>query len=203
MSIFDFPALPVSKCLFVPLFNGDLEINKTSGHENVKDYPGERWVVQYQFKVLTTEEAFLLREHLSKLRGVLNKSRLYDTLYTAQRGSWGGTPVVDGANQYGLYVDARGFAPNQVVAKSLDRCLIGNQLMELSDDATANANGQARLYFTNELRNLTTDGMPITADISALRTIGRWTRPEQIRQLTGTKRLYRNITLDFVESFDD
>ncbi len=197
----DFPSLLMSRCLFVVMPNTEMEISPVSGYEHITENPGERWKIQYHFKVLFADEAKLLRQHLAKLRGSVNKSRLYDTLFTAQGGSWGGTPVINGAGQYGMYVDARGFLPNQIVAEALDRCLIGSQLMEISDDVSSDSNGYARLYFTNELRQLTTDGMSIVSDVNALRCEGRWRDPSQIQQLSGNRRLYRNITLDFVEAF--
>ena len=198
---FDFPDIPISKCLFVPAFTTDMQMSDVSGHEHITENPGERWVIQYHFKVLTLDEGKLLKQHLGKLRGSVNKSRLRDSLFTAQGGYWGGSPVIDGAGQYGLYADVRGFTPNQVVADAMDRCVIGTQLMEISDQATADGTGRTRLYFTNELRELTTDGMAVISDVSSLRTIGRWTNPSQIQQLSGNRRLYRNITLDFVEAF--
>jgi hypothetical protein len=201
VSIFDFPTIPISKCIFVPVFTTDMQTSAVSGHEYITENPGERWVIQYYFQVLTLDEAKLLKQHLSKLRGSVNKSRLFDPLFKEQSGTWGGSPVIDGAGQYGLYADVRGFSPNQVVAEALDRCVIGTQLMEISDQATADSSGRARLYFTNELRELTTDGMSITSDVSSLRCIGRWTDPSQIQQLSGNRRLYRNITVDFMEAF--
>lgn len=199
--ILDFPTLLMSRSLYVVMANTEMEIGAVSGYEHITENPGERWQIQYHFKVLFADEAKLLRQHLAKLRGSVNKTRLYDTLFTAQSGTWEGSPVVNGAGQYGMYVDARGFAPNQLVAAALDRCLIGSQLMEISDDAISDENGHTRLYFNNELRQLTTNSMPIISDVNALRCIGRWRDPSQIQQLSGNRRLYRNITLDFVEAF--
>lgn len=198
---YDFPDIPISKCLFVPVFTTNMQMSEVSGHEHITENTGERWVVQYHFKVLTLDEGKLLKQHLGKLQGSVNKSRLRDSVFTAQGGTWGGSPVIDGAGQYGLYVDVRGFTPNEIVAEAMDRCLIGTQLMEISDQAIADPSGNTRLYFTNELRELTTDGMPVVSDVNALRTIGRWTNPSQIQQLSGNRRLYRNISLDFVEAF--
>lgn len=201
MSEFDFPSLPFSRVSFEMVSASELSISKANGAEHIVDNPGERWHVQYYFKMLTHDEAKLLKQHLKKLFGSVNYSRCFDPLFKTQSGTWGGSPVVDGAGQYGMYVNARGFAANQVVGEALDRCLIGNQLMELSDDVTSDASGNATLYFTSELRALTTDGMAITSDVSALRTRTRWTKPDQIKQLSGDRRLYKGITLDFMEAF--
>lgn len=198
---YDFPSIPISRCLFEVVPDTEMEISKVSGHEHITENSGERWVIQYYFKVLTLEEAKLLKLHLKHLRGSVNKSRLFDPLFKAQGGTWGGSPVIDGAGQYGLYADVRGFTPNQVVADALDRCMIGTQLMEIAAPASADVSGNARLYFTNELRQATTDGMPVTSSLNALRCSGRWKDPSQIQQLSGNRRLYKNITLDFVEAF--
>lgn len=201
MSTFDFPTLPLSRCLFNIVFNGELTTSKTSGAEHVTDNPGERWIVQYRFKVLTADEAKLLKQHLSRLRGPVNKTRLYDTRFTNQSGSWAGSPVTDGANQYGLYADVRGFSANDLVAKASDRVMIGDQLLEIAEDATTDGTGRCRLYFTNELRALTADATPLVSNINSLRVTARWTKPEQIQQFSSNGRLYRDITLDFIESF--
>ena len=199
--IYDFPTLTVSKCLFVPQFNTQISKNKFSGHEHVIENPGERWVVQYRFAALTTDEAKVLKSHLALLRGAVNKTRLYDTTFKKQSGTWAGTPRIKGAGQYGTVLKTDGYAANQLVAAAMDRCLIGEQLMEICQDSYSDQYGNATLYTTNELREPASDNAIITSDVSALKTVGRWTNPEQIRQLSGNRRLYRNITLDFIEAF--
>lgn len=201
MTIFDFPALPVSRCLFVPQFNTKMNKSSFNGFEHIIEYPGERWVVQYKFSVLTFDECKLLKAHLGKLRGSINKSRLYDTTFNQQGGLWAGVPRVNGAGQYGTLLEADGFNPNLLVAAATDRCLIGEQLLEISQDCYADQFGRTTLHFTNELREPTADNSIIQFDVAALKTIGRWTKPEQIQQLSGNRRLYRNITLDFEEAF--
>lgn len=178
-------------------------MNKSSfnGFEHIIEYPGERWVVQYKFSVLTFDECKLLKAHLGKLRGSINKSRLYDTTFNQQGGLWAGVPRVNGAGQYGTLLEADGFNPNLLVAAATDRCLIGEQLLEISQDCYADQFGRTTLHFTNELREPTADNSIIQFDVAALKTIGRWTKPEQIQQLSGNRRLYRNITLDFEEAF--
>jgi hypothetical protein len=199
--IFDFPALPASKCLFVPMFNTQISRSAFSGFDHVIENPGERWVIQYQFKVLTNAQGKLLKQHLSQLRGSVNQSRLYDTKFKTQAGTWAGVPRVAGANQYGLILETDGWNANQLVAAAMDRCLVGSQLMEINEDCHSDEFGNATLRFTNELREPPSDNETLISDTSALKTIGRWSKPEQIQQLSGEARVYRNITLDFEESF--
>lgn len=83
----------------------------------------------------------------------------------------------------------------------MDRCVIDEQLLEIRQDCYADEFGRTTLYFTNELREPATDNSVIQSDVSSLKTIARWIKPEQIQQLSGNRRLYRNITLDFEEAF--
>lgn len=199
--IIDFPSLPVSRCLFVPQFNTKISRSAFSNHEHIIENPGELWVVQYSFRVLTNAQGRILKQHLSQLRGSVNKSRLYDTKFKEQTGTWAGVPRVNGANQYGLILEADGFNPNQLVAGALDRCLINDQLMEINEDCYSDEFGRTTLKFTNELRNMPTDNSVIISDVDSLKTIGRWVKPEQIQQLSGNARVYQNVTLDFEEAF--
>ena len=43
--IFDFPQLPVSRCLFVPQFNTKMNRSSFNGFEHIVENPGERWIV--------------------------------------------------------------------------------------------------------------------------------------------------------------
>jgi len=199
MAVFTFPDLPISKCSYAIVFNASMGTSEVSGHEYITENAGERWVISYLFNVLTMAEGLALRSHLNQLRGPVNKTKLRDPVYQHQ-GNWSGSPVVDGAGQYGLYVDVRGFTPSTAVAKACDRFMLGTKLHELTDDVTSDASGRARLYVANELADLTTDGQAIVTDPAALRSTCRWTDPKQIQQLSGNRRLYRNVKLDFIEA---
>ena len=199
--IFDFPQLPVSRCLFVPQFNTKMNRSSFNGFEHIVENPGERWIVSYKFSVLTFEECKVLKAHLAHLRGPVNKTRLYDTTFNQQSGLWAGVPRVNGEGQYGTILNADGFTPNLLVAGAMDRCVIDEQLLEIRQDCYADEFGRTTLYFTNELREPATDNSIIQSDVSSLKTIARWIKPEQIQQLSGNRRLYRNITLDFEEAF--
>ena len=61
--IFDFPQLPVSRCLFVPQFNTKMNRSSFNGFEHIVENPGERWIVSYKFSVLTFEECKVLKAH--------------------------------------------------------------------------------------------------------------------------------------------
>ncbi|WP_416305218.1 hypothetical protein [Neptunicella sp. SCSIO 80796] len=202
MAVFTFPDLPISRCSYVIVFNTSMGTSEVSGHEYITENAGERWVVSYLFNVLTMQEGLALRGHLNKLRGPVNKTKLRDPVYQHQ-GNWSGSPVVDGTGQYGLYVDVRGFTPNTLVAYATDRFMLGTKLHELTDDVISDATGRARLYVANEIADLTSDGQIIITEPSLLLTTSRWTDPKQIQQLSGNRRLYRNVKLDFIESLHD
>lgn len=201
VTTYDFPALSASSSLFVLRFNGQIETNESSGHEFVIDNPGERWVSRLKFGVLYEEERTALYQLLARLRGPVNKVRIRDQKFTAQRGSWSGSPVVDGAGQYGLYVDVRNFGASQLVAAALDRFMLNGQLLEVREDVTSDSNGKARIYLNNELRNPPANGASLISDVSALYGTFRWSKPAQIEALASSQRIYKDITLDFIEAF--
>ncbi|OFC71820.1 hypothetical protein [Alteromonas confluentis] len=202
VTTYDFPdAVPTGTGLFVLRFNSQLDTNDYSGHEFVVDNAGERWMVRRHWPVLFAEERDELYKLLARLRGPVNKVRMKDPKFTAQKGTWAGSPVVDGGGQYGLYVDVRNFGPSQMVAAALDRFMIGGQLLEVRDDVTSNASGKARIYLNNELRNIPANGTTLISDVNGLSSTCRWTNPKQVEALAGNKRIYRDVTLDFMESF--
>ncbi|GAB5378961.1 MAG: hypothetical protein Alis3KO_01040 [Aliiglaciecola sp.] len=187
-----------SRSMFVITSNTRLEKSSVNNSQMVVENPGANIVVRYVFKVIYADDGLGLRGRLNKLQGSLNTIRLFDPTYQ-RRGTWSGAPVVDGEGIYGTELPLRGFTPNTLIARASDRCQALTQLYETTDDVISDGTGRAVLPLANEIRQPLSDGTPIVSDPLSLRALCRWTRPEQIQQLQGNRRLYKNVTLDFEE----
>lgn len=203
MATFDFlpftDTFSPSRCAFNVLANTKMTSSAVNNTQIITENPGELWQVRYFFRVIFKDDAFDLDGVLTQLRGHVNKIRLKDTTY-AHRGTWSGSPLVDGDNQYGLALNVKNLAPNQTVAYVRDRFRIGDQLFKLAANAQTDAQGKCTLILGNEIRQPVNNNTALITDVDALYALCRWADPKQIMQLEGNRRLYQNITLDFVEA---
>jgi hypothetical protein len=175
-----------------------MDISSINNSQRISENPGEGWEVSYKFGVLYPEDARKLKGFLQKLRGHMHAARLIDSTYN-HTGTWAGTPLIDGAGQYGLALNIKGATPNTTIAYANDRFGLGSQLHELVADAVTDATGKCTLQLANEVRTPTTNNAPLITALNQLFITCRWADPKQIRQFKGSARLYRNITLDWVE----
>lgn len=194
-----FPDLVPSVSGFNVVFNTRMAISGLNAVEQIIDNPGERWEVSLVYRILRRPEAMLLRSHLHELRGHVNKSVMRD-LGHDNAGALPGTPVVDGANQYGNVLNIKNVAISQIVAMPGHRFKLGNRVHEITRMATSNSSGRATLYLANEILNLTTDNASLETSSSNLTFSTRWSDPKQINQLQGNKSTFRNVRLNFIEA---
>jgi hypothetical protein len=203
MAIFDFPAFgdlfSPSRGGFNIVHNTTMDVSSVNGSQSIGVNPGESWAVSWYFSVLENAKAHEVRAVLNKLRGHQHKIRLIDNKYSHKIG-WLGTPAVDGAGQYGLVLNIKNATPSTLIAKATDRFRLNNQLFEITDDAVTDGAGKCTLQLANEIRQPTTDSAALITTLSAMYCICRWANPEQIKQFEGNQRLYRAISLDFVEA---
>ena len=202
MNIYDFPEFTdlysPSSGGFNILHNTELTQSKVNNSQHIAISPGEQWHVTWRFSVIEAEAGKALRALLNKLRGHQHAVRLKDNKYRHVT-PWLGEPVVDGVHQYGLQLDVQTSANNTLIASATNRFRLGDQLIELVDDAVTDSAGKCTLQLANEIRNVPSHNQPLITDISSLFGVFRWSKPDQIKQFEGTKRLYRGICLDFVE----
>ncbi|WP_299072902.1 hypothetical protein [uncultured Paraglaciecola sp.] len=201
MQIFDFPTftaefMPSNSDAFI-VANSEMNISKINGSQRISENPGEGWEVNYKFGVMHPSQARAVKGLLQKLRGHKNAVRLLDTNYS-HIGAWASGLTVDGANQYGLSINIKNAPPNTTIAYATDRFKL-TQVHELTEDAVTNASGKCTLKLANEVREPTTVNQPIITALNQLFMTCRWADPMQIKQFKGRARLYRNITLDFLE----
>jgi hypothetical protein len=201
--VFDFPvfnrAFSPTRCRFTIMPNSEMNISRLNNTQTITENPGEYWRVQYEFRKLDRASALTLRAFLHRLRGHMNKTRLSDTTYKSPRGTLSGLAQVDGNNQYGLELNIVANSPGETFLAG-DRFVCGDQLFELVADAQTNTAKKATLQLANEIRQPLNNGQPIVVDPAGLHAICRWAEPSQIEQLSGDRRLYRDVTLDFMEA---
>lgn len=204
MTVFDFPAFGAdfwpSSSDMVLVSNSKMDVSAVNNSQSISEFAGEYWQLTYHFGVLYPEHARLIKGHLMQLRGHINATRALDTSYS-HLGNWDNyTLTVNGANQYGLALDIKGGPANQTIAYATDRFYTGSQVHELVEDAVTDAIGNCTLQLANEIREPATDDQPIVTDITGLLPTFRWADPNEIKQFKGRKRLYRDVTLTFMEA---
>lgn len=179
--------------------NTTMDISSVNRSQSISINPGESWAISWYFSVLELAQAHEVRAVLNKLRGHQHKIKLIDNKYSHKIG-WLGNPTVDGAGQYGLLLDISTSVNNTLIAKATDRFHLNGQLYEIIEDAVTGSTGDCTLILANEIRTPTTDNAPLVTDLSAMYCLCRWSKPDQIKQFEGNQRLYRGISLDFIEA---
>jgi hypothetical protein len=202
MEIFNFPTFgddffPSNSDCWI-MSNSAMDVSSINGSQRISENPGEGWEVNYKFGVMYPHQARQIKGLLQKLRGHRHGVRLLDTTYS-HGGTWAGTLLVDGAGQYGLALNIKGGPANSTIALATDRFFLDTQVHELTEDAITDAAGKCTLKLANEVRNPTTNDAPIVTALDQLLIVCRWADPTQIKQFKGSARLFRNITLSFVE----
>lgn len=199
VSTFLYPELIPSEAGFNILTPTEMQINSINGVEQITENSGERWYIEMKYNFLRRHEAMELQAHLLRLRGSTNISMIRDQGFV-QRGTWGGTARVNGTNEYGLELNIDGIATNQVIAQPCDRFKLGNRVHQVVEPITTTSNTNAILQLANEIIDIPADNTTLITDPALLTIKSRWLRPEEMRQFSGNKSYFRNITLTFIES---
>lgn len=199
VSSFVYPDIIPSVSGFNVMTPTELEINGINGVEHITENSGERWYIELKYSILARPEALEILAHLQRLQGSTNISLIKDLGFT-NRGTWAGTPLVNGNDEHGLEVDADGFLQNSAIGRVCDRIKIGDRVHSLVEDFTTTSNTGGTLELANEIINIPADNTAIITDPSLLTIRARWLDPSQIRQFQGNKSYIRNVSLTFVES---
>jgi len=133
--------------------------------QQIFDWQAQRWAgsvsLPSRMDRASAEEwlAFLLA-----LRGKFGTFLMGDPAGATPRGTWAGTPLVNGASQTGLTLAVDGFSVG-ATGKKGDWFQLGSgsssRLYKLTEDFTANGAGQATLDFWPRLRSSPADNDPL------------------------------------------
>lgn len=134
--------------------------------EQVYDYGGAVWEISGSLPPMERDQAEVYTSFLMSLRGQVGTFLMSIAGAYQPRGTWAGTPVVDGAGQTGDQLNIRGLTPNQTgAAKAGDFISIGTgnatRLYKVLADADADANGDMTVTIAPRLRTSPVDGATI------------------------------------------
>ncbi|WP_299733838.1 hypothetical protein [uncultured Endozoicomonas sp.] len=166
-----------------------------TGTSQTSPFPACHWNASLTLNNLDRDELRDLEVFLLQLRGAAGRFRIGDQANAEPRGLAQGTPVIDGAGQYGGVLNIRGCTPNQNFLMVGDYITINDELKRLVADANADSEGKTTLRFEPNLRKSPADGdTVITRNTYA---VMRLADDKQVQ----TKRvpLYGSITIKLVE----
>jgi len=109
------------------------------------DREGERWLVRAAWSILQGDDRADLLAFMHKLNGMQHRFTMQDFGHV-QRGSLGGSPLVNGGSQTGKTLNIDN-CPNNITdwAKAGDRIGLGNKMYSVDSDVDTNGSGQAVL----------------------------------------------------------
>ena len=134
--------------------------------EQVVKYSGEILEIEVALPPLFRDDAEEFNAFLFKLRGRFGTFLIGDPNGVNPRGSWGGTPVIDGAGQTGDELHITGLPPSVVnVGRTGDYIQLGTganaRLYKLLENASSNAAGEATLLLAPNLRTSPENGSEV------------------------------------------
>lgn len=165
----DFPSdVTVNQLKITPLNSVARSMSKFSYAEKVYDFGGEAWQIEGSLPLMDRDVAEKYVSFLFKLKGRKGTFLfpLPSNIFGA-RGSWGGTPVVDGGSQTGNTLNIRGLPTGITnVIREGDLINLGTagstRLYRVLDNVNSDGSGEASLTIWPSLRTSPTDGDSIT-----------------------------------------
>lgn len=171
MSTFDFTIAP--QLVTVELIsNTALSPSPFTGGAQTLARDGQRWMVTHTWNAVRGDVRAEIMAFLASLNGQEHRVRLFDP-DNPKRGSYGGTPVVDGAGQSGDTLAIRGCTASVTnwIRKGDYFAVIVNGEPELKmsiADTNTDGTGHANLSFRPKLRTSPIDGAAIRVDDGVL-----------------------------------
>lgn len=157
----DFPNIPPDAATFRLQGNTttfESELNAAVQHGEM---PGAKWVANLAFTNRMKTQARMLKAFLTRLGGPVGRFRMSPPDLD-QQGTYLGSGVVDGANQTGSALNTTNWVPNQSgLAVAGDYIEVNGELKMITQDASADANGDAVLHIAPPLRRSPANSAPI------------------------------------------
>jgi hypothetical protein len=162
MTTYAFPSVTPTSSRIQLLSNTDRFISPISGAVQTIDRGGERWVLDLVYRNLTDAETATMSAFLAKLNGQQHRFTLHNHAENNQ-GAFGGTPLVDGADQTGVTLDIDGCSISITDwMKEGDWFGVNSELKIATADANSDGAGDATLTFAPRLRSAPADDAAIT-----------------------------------------
>lgn len=119
------------------------------------------WKATLHFKNQSEDGYRELQAMLGKLTDPQNVVLIRDPSY-APRGTAGGTPKVDGANQTGNVISTKGWSHSELVLKAGDLMQFATrQMVRVTDDITSTSSGKADIHIAPYIRTSPKDAAGI------------------------------------------
>lgn len=172
------PASPVPNSIKISSIYPTIVSTAQSLKQQVRSRGGQRWKIELAYVNLLRAQLAILRAADLGLRGQFNVCTLamISGIYDTAQGTWSGTPKVNGANQVGRTLNAKGFAIGQSgVAKADDFVQFSNdpKVYSVIADANSDGSGNAALSLEPALMQSPQDNTNIIFGTSILFTLAR------------------------------
>ncbi len=154
----------------------------------IQKHQGQRWLAEISLPTMTREQAEPWMTVFTQLDGIVGTFYLGDPLTTTPRGSWAGTPVVDGAGQTGQVLNIKGLVSGATISPG-DKFQIGLRLYKYIGlvDAVADGSGEVSIDIWPRLRTSPSDNETIIT-----------TNPEGIFRLSSNNYdLYSSVGMEY------
>ncbi|WP_299494957.1 hypothetical protein [uncultured Shewanella sp.] len=170
--------------------------NPYSNQTQTLSLPGAYWHAKLQFANLTRTQGQTLHGFVSNMQGMAGRVKLFDHAFSAPSGHGRGTPFVKGSNQTGNQLSIDGVEAG-LFLRSGDYCQIGEQLVILTSDATANSSGECVLNFQAAIRRAPANGSPIIVQSPC--AVMQFKDDNQGLRRSSQRRVLSGFSLEFVE----
>lgn len=136
-----------------------------SGAQQVQIHQGQFWAFSVEYPPMSDEQARDWAGALAQLNGRFGTFLFGDPRWKTPRGTWAGSPAIDGAGQSGLTLNLKDFTA-AATGKAGDYFQIGSgsaaRLHRVTQDFTADGSGLASVEIWPRLRGNPFDSDPIT-----------------------------------------
>jgi len=166
MTTYAFPSVTPNSTMFSMESNTSIFQSALTGAIQTLDRGGEHWRVQIAFHNLKTPNNDVLLAWLAKLNGQQHRFTLHNHA-AANRGAFGGTPLVDGASQTGKSINVDGCSDGITNwIRAGDFFAIDNELKICTADANSASSspggGDINIAFAPRLHSAPADDAVIT-----------------------------------------
>lgn len=164
MTTYSFPSIVPSASTWTLESNTATHVSPLSGAIQTLDRGGERWRVRLQFQNLTGADKAEMQAFMTKLNGQQHRFTLHDHS-RVQRGSFGGTPLVDGAGQTGTSIDIDGCSASVTNwIRAGDMFEVNGDLKMCVADANSSAGGAVTIDFAPRIVTAPSNNAAITTE---------------------------------------
>lgn len=162
MTTYAFPSVTPNTQSIELTSNTSVFVSPLTGAVKTADRGGERWRVRLNFVNLVNPERAEMQAFLSRLNGQQHRFTMQNHS-ESNRGAFGGTPLVAGANQVGNTLNIDGATPSVTNwIRAGDWFSVNGELKMATIDANSDGSGNVTLTFSPRLRTSPADNAAVT-----------------------------------------